>query len=177
MIYAVILACEIGFWVVIVLGLVSRYLLKRPKLGAFLLILAPVLDLVLLIATAAHLRSGAEPGGAHALAALYLGFSLAYGHAMIRWADVRFAHRYAGGPAPVKKYGAEHTRGCWVDVVRTAVAATIAVGVMAGLAWYADIPFAPFLSTVQFLGLLLVIELVVAVSYTLSPRKQPALAA
>lgn len=176
MIYSVILACEIGFWVAIVLGLAARYLLRRPALGAALLVMAPVLDLVLLVATALHLRSGAEPGAAHALAAIYLGFSIAYGHAMIRWADVRFAHRFAGGPAPVKRYGAAQTRASWLDVGRTGLAALIAVAVMAGLAWVAGASFDPFLSTVHLLGLILAIELVVAICDTVSPRKPPALA-
>lgn len=176
MIYSVILACEIGFWVAIVLGLAARYLLRRPALGAALLVMAPVLDLVLLVATALHLRSGAEPGAAHALAAIYLGFSIAYGHAMIRWADVRFAHRFAGGPAPVKRYGAAQTRASWLDVGRTGLAAVIAVAVMAGLAWVAGTSFDPFLSTVHLLGLILAIELVVAICDTVSPRKPPAAA-
>lgn len=172
MIYAVILSCEIGFWVVIALGLVTRYVFGKPRLGAFLLVLAPIVDIILLIATAAHLRSGAEPGAAHALAAIYLGFSITYGHAMIRWADVRFAHRYADGPPPVKKYGAQYTRACWVDVVRTGAAAVIAGAVMAGLAWYADVRLEVFVSSLQFLGLILAIEIVVAVSYTVAPRKR-----
>ncbi|WP_420120254.1 hypothetical protein [Nakamurella sp.] len=176
MIYSVILACEIGFWVAIVLGLAARYLLRRPALGAALLVMAPVLDLVLLVATALHLRSGAEPGAAHALAAIYLGFSIAYGHAMIRWADVRFAHRFAGGSAPVKRYGAAQTRASWLNVGRTGLAAVIAVAVMAGLAWVAGTSFDPFLSTVHLLGLILAIELVVAICDTVSPRKPPAAA-
>ena len=173
MIYSVILACEIGFWVAIVLGLAARYLLRRPVLGAGLLVMAPVLDLVLLVATALHLRSGAEPGAAHALAAIYLGFSIAYGHAMIRWADVRFAHRFAGGPPPVKKYGAAQARASWLDVGRTGLAAVIAVTVMLGLAWFAGVSFEPFASTVGLLGLILAIEVVVAICDTVSPRKPP----
>ncbi|TKV61613.1 hypothetical protein FDO65_08645 [Nakamurella flava] len=176
MIYAVILACEIGFWVAIGLGLAARYLLRRPRLGAALLVTAPVLDGVLLVATAVHLRSGAEPSGAHSLAALYLGFSLAYGHAMIRWADVRFAHRFAGGPAPVRVYGAARARASWRDVGRTGLAAAVAVAVMAGLAWFADVPFDPFVATVQLLALILAIEVVVAVCDTVWPRKAPAVA-
>lgn len=174
MIYAVILACEIGFWVAIGLGLAARYLLRRPRLGAALLVMAPVLDVVLLVATALHLRSGAEPSGAHSLAALYLGFSLAYGHAMIRWADVRFAHRFAGGPAPVKVYGADRARASWRDVGRTGLAAAVALAVMAGLAWFADVAFDPFVATVKLLGLIMVIEVVVAVCDTVWPRKAPA---
>lgn len=176
MIYSVILACEIGFWLAIGAGLTARYLLRRPALGAGLLVLAPVLDLVLLVATALHLRSGAEPGPAHALAAIYLGFSVAYGHAMIRWADVRFAHRFAGGPAPVRKYGIDQMRASWLDVGRTGLAAVIAVAVMAGLVWFAGITFEPFRSTVGLLGLILAIEVIVAVCDTVSPRKPPAAA-
>ncbi len=173
MIYSVILACEIGFWVAIVLGLTVRYLLRRPTLGAVLLVMAPVLDLVLLVATALDLRSGAEPGSAHALAAIYLGFSVAYGHAMIRWADVRFAHRFAGGPPPVKKYGADRARASWLDVGRTGLAAVIAVAVLAGLAAFTGGPFEPFVPTVHLLGLILAIEAVVAICDTLFPRKAP----
>ncbi|WP_174843096.1 hypothetical protein [Cryobacterium sp. TMS1-20-1] len=56
----IIVVCEIGFWAVIVLGLFARYTLKSPRFGFALLSMAPVIDLVLLITTAVHLRSGAE---------------------------------------------------------------------------------------------------------------------
>lgn len=174
MIYAVIVACEIGFWVAIGLGLTARYLMRRPRLGAALLVMAPVLDVVLLVATAIHLRWGAEPGTAHSLAALYLGFSIAYGHAMIRWADVRFAHRFAGGPAPVKLYGRQRAAAGWRDVGRTSLAAAIAVAVLGGLSWIADVPFAPFVPTVRLLGLILAIEVIVAICDSVWPRTAPA---
>ena len=74
---------------------------------------------------------------------------------MIRWADVRFAHRFAGGPAPVRKYGIDQMRASWLDVGRTGLAAVIAVAVMAGLVWFAGITFEPFRSTVGLLGLIL----------------------
>lgn len=103
MIVAAIVACEIGFWVVLGAGLLTRYALRRPRLGAALLICVPLVDVVLLGLTVVDLRSGAEPEVAHGLAALYLGFSVAFGHEMVRWADVRVAHRFAGGPAPEPK--------------------------------------------------------------------------
>ncbi|WP_424326067.1 hypothetical protein [Gordonia sp. (in: high G+C Gram-positive bacteria)] len=34
------------------------------------------------------------------LARLYLGVTVVFGPRLIRWADARFAHRFAGGPAP-----------------------------------------------------------------------------
>ena len=57
---------------------------------------------------------------------------------------------------------------------RTGLAALIAVAVMAGLAWVAGTSFDPFMSTVQLLGLILAIEVAVAVCDTVSPRKPPA---
>lgn len=103
MLVAVIVACEIGFWVVLAAGLVTRYLLHRRRLGGWLLAGVPVVDLVLLAVTVLDLRGGGAADLAHGLAAVYLGFSVAFGHAMVRWADVRFAHRFAGGPPPVPK--------------------------------------------------------------------------
>ena len=92
MILAIIVACEIAFWVVIVFGLAIRYPLRRPRAGLVMLALVPLVDLILLLAVALNLRSGATATIAHSLAALYLGFSIAYGHRLIRWADIRGAH-------------------------------------------------------------------------------------
>ncbi|GAB3153190.1 hypothetical protein GCM10027290_45640 [Micromonospora sonneratiae] len=102
MVLAVIAACEIGFWVLLGAGLVARYLLRMRRLGLALLISVPLIDLVLLAATVIDLRRGATANFTHGLAAAYLGFSIAFGHSMIRWADQRFAHRFAGGPPPWK---------------------------------------------------------------------------
>lgn len=113
MIYALIVACEVGFWVVLLAGLAARYLLRRPRLGAALLVCVPLVDLVLLVASAMDLRyGGGEADLAHGLAAIYLGVSVAWGHSMVRWADARFAHRFAGGPPPERppRTGPEHAR-------------------------------------------------------------------
>jgi hypothetical protein len=175
-ILAVIVACEIGFWVVIVAGLAARYLLRRRRLGVVLLALAPAIDLVLLIATAMHLRTGVEASWEHGLAALYIGFSIAYGHRLIRWADIRFAHRFAGGPAPVKLYGRDYTRACWHDVGRTALAVAISAGILLALIWWVgdDSRTASLQSWFGTLGIVFTIELLWAVSYTVWPRKVPA---
>lgn len=124
MLVFVIVACEIGFWVVIAAGLVARYPLRRPRLGAALLVCAPVVDLILLAATVVDLSRGAAAEFAHGLAAAYLGFSVAFGHGMIRWADERFAHRFAGGPAPTTppRYGRARTRREWNAFGRAALA-------------------------------------------------------
>jgi len=140
MISSIIVACEIAFWVAIAIGLVARYLMRRPRLGMAILYSVPLIDLTLLIATAVHLRSGATAGIEHGIAAIYIGFSLAYGHRLISWADVRFAHRFASGPAPAKLYGPVYARHCWGDVVRTSVAVVIAGALTAGLIWWINDP-------------------------------------
>lgn len=173
MILAIIVACEIGFWVLICLGLGARYLLRRPRLGAVLLALTPLVDLVLLIAVGVDLHRGGTATFAHSLAALYLGFSVVYGHRMIRWADARFAHRFAGGPPPVRLDGAAYARASWLDVLRTAAALGVAAGVLwilTGIA--ADATRAEALTnTYGVLGIILTVELIWAISYTIWPRK------
>jgi hypothetical protein len=72
---ALIVACEVGFWCLLGAGLVARYVMRLPRTSAVLLAGAPVLDLVLLIASVLDLRSGSAAGAAHGLAASYIGFS------------------------------------------------------------------------------------------------------
>jgi hypothetical protein len=112
---ALIAACEVAFWVVAAAGLFARYALRWRRVGMALLIATPVVDVVLLAATVIDLRGGGEAGIPHALAAFYLGFSVVFGHSVIRWADVRVAHRFAGGPPPRKlpKRGPERRAHEW----------------------------------------------------------------
>jgi hypothetical protein len=97
---ALIIAAEIAVWSVLFSGLAARYLLGRPGLGMALLVATPVVDLALLAATTIDLRRGGEAALPHALAAVYIGVSAAWGKLMVSWADARFAHRFAGGQPP-----------------------------------------------------------------------------
>jgi hypothetical protein len=99
-IYAAILASEIGFWALIVAGLIARYPLRRPALGAALLALTPLVDLILLTTAVIDIRQGAGADARHGLAAVYLGVSIAFGPRLIAWADARFAHHFSGEPRP-----------------------------------------------------------------------------
>jgi hypothetical protein len=134
MLAAVIVANEIGFWVLVGAGLVARYLLRRPRLGAGLLVAAPLVDLVLLTVSIVDLRRGGDASIVHALAAIYIGISVGFGHAMIRWADVRFAHRFTDGPAPVKppKYGTAAARREVTAWLRHLVAWSVGSALMLG---------------------------------------------
>jgi hypothetical protein len=132
MLYILIAGAEIAFWVVLASGLAARYLLERRRLSTVLLASVPLVDLVLLIATAAHLSGGATAEPAHGLAAAYLGVSVAFGPNLVRWADVRFAHRFAGGPPPQKppRRGPARARHEWREFGKAAAAWTISVGLL-----------------------------------------------
>jgi hypothetical protein len=101
-IYTAIAICEIAFWGFLVVGLATRYLLHRRRMSTALLLGSPAADLLLLLLVAIDLQRGGTPTQAHALAALYLGFSVAFGQRVVQWADRRFAHRFGGGPPASK---------------------------------------------------------------------------
>lgn len=102
LIYALIVACEVGFWMILLLALSARYLLKKEQLSRTLLVCLPLIDLFLLIFTATDLRRGAPAMFAHGLAAAYIGFTVAFGRMAVKWADEQFACRFGAGPAPSK---------------------------------------------------------------------------
>ena len=132
MLVLLIVAAEIGFWVLLAAGLAARYLLRRRRLSVVLLVGAPLLDLVLLTATVIDLSRGATAEAAHGLAAAYIGFSIAFGHSVIRWADERFAHRFAGGPPPRRppRSGLERARYEWREFGKAALAWAISTGLL-----------------------------------------------
>jgi hypothetical protein len=132
MLIGIIVACEIGFWVMLGAGLVARYLLGRRRLGAVLLALVPLIDLILLVATVIDLSRGATAGFTHGLAAAYLGFSVAFGPSMVRWTDQRFAHRFAGGPAPWRppRGGRARARYEWREFGKAVVAWAVSCGLL-----------------------------------------------
>ena len=176
MLYVVIVTCEVLFWVLVVAGLTTRYVLRRPRAGAALLLGAPLVDLVLLGATVADLRSGGTADTAHALAAVYIGVSVGFGHSMVRWADERFAHRYAGGPAPSRRprtgraHAAHERRG----LVRHVVAYLVGVALL-GLAVVVigDPARTEALTQVIRLWTLVVgLDAVISLSYTVRPRAE-----
>lgn len=138
MLVAVIVGCEIGFWVVLAAGLLARYPLRRPRLGAALLLCVPLVDVVLLAATALDLRRGATADFTHGLAAAYLGFSVAFGHSMVRWADQRFAHRFAGGPPPVRppKHGWARARYEWREWAKALLGWAVACALLGAAILY-----------------------------------------
>ncbi|MER8070227.1 hypothetical protein ABTZ59_18260 [Streptomyces sp. NPDC094034] len=177
MIVTLIIACEIGFWVLLAVGLALRYLARMPRLGAAVLLLEPLLEVVLLVVTTIDLRNGAEPDWKHGLAAMYIGFTVGYGHYTIKRIDGWFAHRFAGGPPPVgpPKYGmarARHEGRLWL---RTVVAGAVAAVLLQIAIWYVgDAGTTDSLLAWQFNAARVVgIHGVIALTYALWPKKPP----
>ncbi len=135
MVATAIVATEVAFWVFLLAGLAARYVLRRPRLGLVLLLGSPAADLALLALVAGDLQRGAAPSHAHALAAAYLGFTVAFGHDLVSWADRRFARRFAGAPPVAKplRRGAERVRHEWREFGKAALFWVISVGLLLGL--------------------------------------------
>ncbi|WP_035770010.1 hypothetical protein [Arthrobacter castelli] len=127
-----IVASEVGFWVMLAAGLAARYVVRWKRTSMVLLAAVPLLDVVLLGAVIFDLLHGADAGTIHGVAAFYLGVSLAFGPALVRWGDVRFAHRFAGGPPPRKlpRHGPEKLRAMWSEWLKVVLAAAISCAVL-----------------------------------------------
>ena len=169
-----IVACEIGFWVLLVAGLAVRYVLRARRLSTALLLAVPAIDLVLLAVALIHLLNGGEADPAHGLAAVYIGSSIAFGPQMIAWADQRFAHRFAGGPPPVKppRTGPEHAareRRQWSRHLLAYVIGAAVLGLFTALVGDLD-RVQPLWSVLGVWTIVLVVDFVISFSYTLFPR-------
>ncbi|MNW32688.1 hypothetical protein D3C74_96340 [compost metagenome] len=172
-----IIACEIAFWVFVVAGLSVRYVLGLKRLGAVMLMVTPVIDVILLVATIMDLQRGAMASMVHGLAAVYVGVSIAYGHKMIAWADRRFLYWFKGGEKPVtqKLYGRECARQERSGWYRHLLSWCIGCGVLLAMIWWVGDTerTMAFASLVRVWGIILAIDFAVSFSYTLWPRKIP----
>ncbi|MFF9033187.1 hypothetical protein [Streptomyces iakyrus] len=178
MIVALIAACEIGFWVLLAAGLSARYLLRMPRLGLGLLLCEPLLEVVLLVATALDLKNGAEPNWTHGLAALYIGYTVGHGHRTVKWLDGHAAHRLGGAPKPAgpPRYGmarARHEGKVWLG---TLVGAAVATVLLQLAIWYVDDPSrVTSLESWRYVAWRAAgIHGLIALSYAIWPRKAPA---
>ncbi|MEU9357765.1 hypothetical protein AB0D35_06575 [Streptomyces sp. NPDC048301] len=177
MIVTLIVLCEVGFWVLLAAGLALRYVARKPRLGAAVLLCEPLLEVVLLVVTAVDLRNGAEPDWKHGLAAVYIGFTVALGHSTVKWVDARVAHRFAGGPPPVRppRYGMARAAHEWRTAAHWSLAAVIAIALLQAAAWYVG-EEGDTGSLEMWRGTMLWvigINLVIAGSYTLFPKRDP----
>ncbi|QEU91783.1 hypothetical protein [Streptomyces kanamyceticus] len=177
MIVTLIIICEVGFWVLLAAGLATRYLLRMPRLGIAILLCEPLLEVLLLIVTAVDLKNGADPSWKHGLAALYIGYTVGHGHRTVKWLDGHAAHRFNGTPVPrPPRYGtprALHEAKVWLGSV---VAAAVASGLLLLAMWYVDDPSrtSSLESWMYTAWRTAGIHGLIALSYTLFPKKAPA---
>ncbi|TCP66521.1 hypothetical protein [Baia soyae] len=169
-----IVACEVMFWVVIGLGLVTRYVLKMKRLGLFLLSLTIVIDLALLVITGIDLYNGATATVAHGIAAVYIGISIAFGKSMVQWTDERFQYYVLKqGDKPVERFGMEYARHYLKGWFRHVIAYGIGAGLLVGMIYWINEPS----QTKAFNGILrgwsvvLGIDLSITISNFIWPRK------
>ncbi len=169
-----IIACEVAFWIVIGAGLVTRYLLKKERLGLFLLALTPVVDVILLVATSIDLYQGATATTAHAIAAIYIGVSIAFGKSMIDWADENFRYYITKqGEKPIKRYGMEHAKHYVKSFVRHVVAFIIGAGLLVGMIYYVNDASRTeaLMGTLRIWGIVIGVDLLITLSYFIWPRE------
>ena len=170
-----IIACEIGFWVVILAGLITRYVFNKKRLGLFFLALTPVIDLLLLVVTATDLYNGAVATQVHAIAAIYLGVSIAFGKSMIGWADERFLYYIKKqGTKPAKKTGYAHARHSVKGALQHVLAFIIGGGFLFIMIYLiGDANKTEALSQMLKLWALIVgLDMVVSLSYFIWPRAE-----
>jgi hypothetical protein len=170
-----VIAAEITFWLLLLAGLAARYVLQRRRLGLALLAATPVVDLGLLAATTIDLQQGGEASLPHALAAVYIGVSVAWGKQLVSWADARFAYRFAGGAPPGRppQTGRLHAARQRREWLRHLVAWSIGASLLGiGALLVGDLDRTSALLNVAALwSLILVVDFVVSFSYTLRPRR------
>ena len=175
MLLAVIAACEIGFWVLLVAGLAARYLLRLPKIGLVLLAGVPLVDVVMLVASVVDIHRGAEPSFKHSLAAIFIGVSVGFGHQTLKWADKWAAHYMARAPRPVKppKKGPERARRERAGWFRHLLAYVVGVGIMIGLGLLSGRGYDAALGPAWTWTIVLVIDAIVSFSYSFEGAEEP----
>ncbi|MBY0199767.1 hypothetical protein H7U05_21090 [Priestia megaterium] len=169
-----IIACEIAFWIVIVLGLAARYMFKKQKLSFFILALTPVVDFFLLIVTSIDLYGGARATYAHAIAAVYIGISIAFGKSMIQWADERFQYYVMkSGEKPRRRYGKEYAKHYFKSWLQHLVAYAIGAALLAAMMYIVPNGKTNVLkSVVEFWTVIVGIDFLLSLSNFVWPKKE-----
>ena len=175
MITTLIILAEISFWIFILLGFFTRYVLKKKKMSLWLLGATPVIDLLLLIFVVIDLSGGAEATFAHTIAAIYLGVSIAFGKSMIAWADVQFQYYFLKtDKRPPKLYGLARGKKELIGFSQHLLAYFIGGLLLAGMFFFLDNESSRevIIDTFRLWSLILGIDFVIALSYVLFPSRK-----
>lgn len=171
---AAIVTAEVLFWAFLLGGLALRYLVRARRASTVALAAVPFVDVALLVFVTIDVARGADPSHAHALAAIYLGFTIAFGHSLVRWTDTHFRHRFAGGPAPTRpaKGSRAEVRATWIEWARVILAAAIA---SAGLAAMLMVEAGPIPTSIEdaaqhpYWATMLLLGVIVAIWFLAGP--------
>jgi len=165
-----IVCCEILFWVIIS-GLIMRYGFRREKLGFRLMAMSPVIDIVLLVLTVFDLSRGSTATLAHGLAAIYIGVSLAFGKQMIAWADGVYRRVILREQVAKERISrARRERNGFYRHILAFLIGGALLGAM--ILWLGNTEQTKsLLRTLQLWGLVLVIDGVISMSYTVFPAR------
>lgn len=172
-----IIACEISFWVVLALGLFVRFVLNLNSLSKFILLCVPLLDIALLIATVFDLNNDKPAEFAHGLAAVYLGFTVVYGHSIIQWADSYVSYKFYSGKNPKNiDHGWSYAKFEWQQWLKAVLACGIAAILLSIAIFFIDNPenTEALIEWYSILISLLAIWLVGGpLWYTVFPKREP----
>ncbi|WP_312086488.1 hypothetical protein, partial [Exiguobacterium sp.] len=159
------------FWVFIVAGLIVRYGFRREKLGFRLMAMSPVIDIVLLVLTVFDLSRGSTATLAHGLAAIYIGVSLAFGKQMIAWADGVYRRVILREQVAKERISrARRERNGFYRHILAFLIGGALLGAM--ILWLGNTEQTEsLLRTLQLWGLVLVIDGVISMSYTVFPAR------
>lgn len=170
-----IIFCEVAFWVVILLGLVTRYILKRKTLGLFFLALTPLVDLILLITTTVDLMNGATAETPHAIAAVYISVSLVFGKSMINWADHRFRYYVMKqGPKPYKPVGFAYAKNYAKNWLKHLLSYIIGTGILHLIVYLINDKnrTEAMDGVIHVWTVVIIIDLIICISYFVWPPKE-----
>ncbi|QQE73498.1 hypothetical protein KDJ56_16545 [Brevibacillus composti] len=173
----IIIASEILFWIVILAGLIARYMLHRKKLGFILLASTPLIDFILLVATSVDLYRGSIATQAHALAAVYIGVSLIFGKSMIQWADERFRYYVTKqGSLPPKRYGLDYAKHYFKGWIKHLFSYALGAGILYGLVVMIQDPgrTEALVGMLKLWTVVLAIDLALSLTYFIWPKKAKA---
>lgn len=176
MIGLLIIACEIGFWLFVLAGLIARYQFQKKKLSISLFACTLLVDLFLLLFMFLDMHNGAVADFFHGLSAVYIGVSIAFGQQMIDWADRQYVYRFKGGEKPVKpkKFGKELAKEERQGWYRHLLAWLIGGSLLAFLIFYFQnvAQTAALLRVLLGWTIVLLIDFLISFSYTVFPKRE-----
>lgn len=170
-----IVACEVGFWVFIIAGLVTRYIFNKKKMGLILLAMTPVVDLVLFIVTGVDLSRGAEPTFAHAIAPIYIAVSIVFGKSMIRWADERFLYYVKReGPKPPRRLGMDYAKHSMKSSLQHVLSFVIGGAMLLFMIYYmgTKVDTSTLQDTLQLWVIIVIVDVAFSATYFIFPREK-----